>query len=181
MDERLRRELQEQASRNARELADARAASLREQEAAVAAAVTAKALQLKAVKAVEDKAHAALAARLEVRAWHEKERDCQFFLLLLRVLRSWAALVSRHGSNGNIRVTSHWDGCAPPAHPDAARLVLLRRRCQLLLCSECQPSTSRKGDDGPRVSLVSSVVSLHGCGALHISSRMPRFSGLLLC
>ena len=67
MDERLRRELQEQASRHATELADARAASLREQEAAVAAAVAAKALQLKAVKAVEDKAHAAHAARLEVR------------------------------------------------------------------------------------------------------------------
>lgn len=74
MDERHRQELQEQASRNARELADARTASLREQEAAVAAAVTAKALQLKAVKAVEDKAHAAHTARLEVRVMHEEER-----------------------------------------------------------------------------------------------------------
>lgn len=67
MDERLWRELQEQASRNTQELVDARAAFLREQEAAVAAAVTATALQLKAVKAVEDKAHAAMTARLEVR------------------------------------------------------------------------------------------------------------------
>lgn len=87
MDECLRRELQEQASRNTRERTDARATSLREQEAAVAAAVAAKALQLKAVKAVDDKANAALTARLEVRALREKGTRSLIVFLRMRMVR----------------------------------------------------------------------------------------------
>lgn len=60
-------------SRSATQLSEALSASLREKEAAVTAAVAAKALQLQAAKAVADKANAALAARLEV--WKRAERN----------------------------------------------------------------------------------------------------------
>lgn len=61
-------ELQAQASRAARELAEARSALLREKGVAVAAAVSAKAREM---KAAEDKAVAALTAKLEVKRIHE--------------------------------------------------------------------------------------------------------------
>lgn len=68
-DELLRSKLQAQASENARRLAEARSVSLREREAAVAAAVAAKSTEFRAAKAVQEKANAALTARLEVSAW----------------------------------------------------------------------------------------------------------------
>ncbi|CAB1115098.1 unnamed protein product [Ectocarpus sp. CCAP 1310/34] len=70
---RLQSELQAQASRSAAQLSEALSASLREKEAAVTAAVAAKALQLQATKAVADKANEALAARLEV--WMKAETN----------------------------------------------------------------------------------------------------------
>lgn len=47
-------------------MAEARLTSMREREAAVAAAVTAKSLELRAAKAVEDKANAERTAALKV-------------------------------------------------------------------------------------------------------------------
>ncbi|CAM9691109.1 unnamed protein product [Ectocarpus sp. 12 AP-2014] len=64
-EERLQSELKAQASRSATQLSEALSASLREKEAAVTAAVAAKALQLQAAKVVAEKANAALVARLE--------------------------------------------------------------------------------------------------------------------
>lgn len=72
-EERLQSELKAQASRSATQLSEALSTSLLEKEAAVTAAVAAKALQLQAAKVVADKAHAALTARLEV--WKRAERN----------------------------------------------------------------------------------------------------------